>query len=143
MAPKLLHYGKVGGIRDSDLSRGHLYMVVMDYVDGMTADIAHLRKLLPPNFLDQVKGILTRLHDHGYVFGDLRGPNIMVTKDDKVMFIDFDWVGKDGECRYPIIMAQSINWPEGVRNGLGVMKKEHDLHMLLQLVPSSLAWSDM
>lgn len=59
------------------------------------------------------------------MFGDLRLPNIMVTKDNEVMFIDLDWVGRDGESRYPIIMAQSIDWPEGVKDGLGVMLKEH------------------
>ena len=30
-------------------------------------------------------------------------------------------------------MSQSIEWPEGVKDGLGVMKKEHDFEMLGQL----------
>ena len=135
MAPNLLFYGKLSSVRDTYPSCDGLNMVVMDYIDGLTADIAHMRKLLPPDFLDQVRRILALLHHHNYVFGDLRGPNIMVTKDNKVMFIDFDWVGKDGESHYPIIMAQTIDWPEGVKDGLGVMLKEHDTHMLLRLLP--------
>lgn len=136
MAPKLLYCGEVGSIRASDAHRpGHLHMVVMDYVDGLRADIAHRHKLLPQSFLKQVQAILAHLHDHDYVFGDLRSPNIMVTKNDKVMFIDFDLVGKDRKSRYPIIMAdsESIEWPEGVKNGLGKMKKEHDLYMFKRL----------
>lgn len=57
----------------------------------------------------------------------------MVTKDNEVMFIDFDWVGKDGESLYPIMMAQTINWPDDVKRGLGVMRKEHDTYMLSEL----------
>lgn len=138
MAPKLLYCGEVGSIRASARAehghpKDHLHMIVMDYVDGLRADIAHWHKSLPQNFLEQVKAILAHLHDHDYVFGDLRGQNIMVTKNDRVLFIDFDWVGKDGESRYPIIMAESIDWPEGVKDGLGVMKKEHDMYMLKRL----------
>lgn len=36
--------------------------------------------------------------------------------------------------RYPLIMAESINWPEDVKAGLGMMKKEHDIYMLKQLL---------
>ena len=90
-------------------------MVVMDYVNGMTADILEKHKLLPSNFFEEVEKILSHLHNRGYVFGDLRSPNVMVRDDDrKVMFIDFDWVGKDGESTYPIIMSESISWPQGV-----------------------------
>ena len=51
VAPKLLFYGKVSSVRDTHPSCGSLNMVVMDYIDGLTADIALVRKLLPPDFL--------------------------------------------------------------------------------------------
>jgi len=77
MPPKLLYFGKVG-VRDDDPSYSHLRMAVMDYVDGTTVDRA---PNLPSSFHEQVQAILTLLHQHGFVFGDLRGPNLMLTKD--------------------------------------------------------------
>ncbi|CAG8755776.1 13803_t:CDS:1, partial [Acaulospora colombiana] len=61
-------------------------------------------------------------------FGDLRPPNILVTKDcQKVMLIDFDWSGKLGVARYP---AGGVNpeyaWPDGVEAN-GRIEREHDL----------------
>lgn len=130
MAPQLLYFGKVG-VRDDDPSYGHLRMVVMDYVEGTTVDRA---PSVPSTFHEQVKAMLSLLHKHGFVFGDLRGPNLIVRKDGKVVLIDCDWIGKDGETRYPIAMSQSIKWPEGVKDGLAVMKKGHDVEMLNWLV---------
>ena len=133
MAPKLLYFAKVG-VCDDDPSYDHLRMVVMDYVEGATVDRA---PSVPSTFRKQVEAILTLLHAHGFVFGDLRGPNLMVREDTrKVVLIDCDWIGKDGESQYPIVMSQSIKWPEGVKDGLGVMKKEHDIRveMLDELV---------
>ena len=130
MAPKLLYCGKVG-VRDDDPSYGHLQMVVMDYIDGITVDRA---PTLPSSFREQVQAILTLLHKYDFVFGDIRGPNLMLTKDAKVVLIDCDWIGKHGVSQYPIMMSQSITWPEGVKDGLVVMKKEHDFEMLGQLL---------
>ena len=129
----LLYYGKVGGIDASEPLYGHLHMVVMDYVDSTTVYNAQKQNSLPEDFHEQVEAILSHLYGQGYVFGDLHSPNIMVMKSKKVMFIDFDWVGKDKESRYPIKMAQSITWPDSVRNGLGVMKQKHNKYMLDQL----------
>ena len=39
-------------------------------------------------------------HDAGLVHGDLRAPNILCDGN-KVMLIDFDWGGKQGEVFYP------------------------------------------
>jgi hypothetical protein len=71
MAPKLLYFGKVG-VRDDEPSYGHLQMVVMDYIDGITVDRA---LSLPSSFREQVQAILTLLHRHDFVFGDIRGSN--------------------------------------------------------------------
>ena len=50
-----------------------------------------------------------------------------------------DMVGKHGESTYPVVMSPSIQWTDGVTNGLGVMMKEHDrdLEMLERLVPGT------
>jgi len=53
----------------------------------------------------------------------------MVTKNKKVKSIDFDWVGKDGVSRYPLLLSKQIRWADGVE-GLAVMEKRHDFDML-------------
>ena len=68
------------------------------------------------------------------MFGDLRGPNVMITKNNEVIFIDFDMVGKHGESTHPIMMSPSIQWADGVADGLHVTLKERDLEMLKRLV---------
>lgn len=125
MAPKLRYCNKVG-VHDGDPTYGDLCMIVMDFVDGETIEKAED----PLTFYEQIRDILAHLHMADYVFGDLREPNVMVTKNNQVMFIDFDMVGKHGGSKYPIMMSPSIKWPSGVAGGLGVMMKEHDLEML-------------
>jgi hypothetical protein len=68
------------------------------------------------------------------VFGDLCGVNIMITRNNKVKFVDLDWVGKEGVACYPLLLSQQIRWPDGVREGLAVMRKQHNLDMLKKLV---------
>jgi len=131
MAPKLRYCDGIG-IRNGDPSYGDLRMVVMDFVDGETVEKA---ETLPPTLGQQIRDILTLLHLADYVFGDLRGPNVMITKNNEVLFIDFDMVGKHGTSTYPIMMSPSIQWPDGVADGLGVMMKEHDFEMLERLIP--------
>ena len=48
------------------------------------------------------------------VFGDLRGPNIMVTKKGEVKLIDFNWAGIDGQAKYPSLITVALSmWPDG------------------------------
>ena len=131
MVPKLLYCNKVG-VRNGDPSYDHLCMIVMDFVDGETVEKA---ETLPPTLGQQIRDILAILHKADYVFGDLRGPNAMITKNNEVMFIDFDMVGKHGESTYHIMMSPSIQWANGVADGLHIMRKEHDFEMLERLVP--------
>ena len=43
---------------------------------------------------EDVQRILNHLHNNDLVFGDVRSANIMVTRNNKVKFVDFDWAGK-------------------------------------------------
>ncbi|KAF8955828.1 hypothetical protein BDZ97DRAFT_1926207 [Flammula alnicola] len=92
-SPKLRYYGRLENgdyspANDSsgDLSSGSMKMVVMDYVTP------HCRR--PANALDQLLRILTDLHVEGYVFGDLREPNVLFNQGGKVLLIDLDWAGR-------------------------------------------------
>ncbi|KAI9437469.1 hypothetical protein H4582DRAFT_278628 [Lactarius indigo] len=99
-APLLLYHGALPEIRlpcvlpgptQSAPSNLHLrpdlmHMVVMDYIDP--------RPDAPRDVSAQIETILNLLHSEGYVFGDLRKPNILFDADGKVKLIDFDWCGR-------------------------------------------------
>ncbi|KAH8992599.1 hypothetical protein EDB86DRAFT_2932241 [Lactarius hatsudake] len=63
-----------------------MHMIVMDYIDALPNT--------PPDVRGQIRTILTLLHTEGYVFGDLRKPNILFDAYGKVKLIDFDWCGR-------------------------------------------------
>ncbi|KAF8323655.1 kinase-like domain-containing protein, partial [Amanita rubescens] len=128
LAPQLFYHGKIG-VLEGDPSYGHLRMVVMEYIDGETLDQA---EQILPTFMDQIRRALDVLHDHNYVFGDLRGPNILITKNEEVKLIDFDWAGVHKQSQYPLLISPNLKWPTGVE-GLTIMKTEHDDIMLARL----------
>lgn len=49
---------------------------------------------------EQLQKLVESFHAEGLVHGDLRAPNIICDAD-RVMLIDFDWGGKEGEVSYP------------------------------------------
>jgi len=115
---------------------GGLVMVVMEYVGGVkTVQERYGGKRLPGMVYREVKKAMEVLHGDGLVFGDWRGPNILVEENGRVWLVDFDWCGEDGVGRYPVSLNDGrkgegrIKWHEGVERG-GLMKKEHDLFRL-------------
>jgi RIO-like serine/threonine protein kinase len=72
------------------------------------------------------------LHLSELVFGDLRSPNVMITKANEVKLIDFNRAGEEGQARYPSLISSDIKWAAGVK-ALGVIKKDHDMEMLDRL----------
>ncbi|KDQ56619.1 hypothetical protein JAAARDRAFT_194606 [Jaapia argillacea MUCL 33604] len=126
LAPQLLYFGDID---PTGLSYGGLRMVVMEYVEGETVHEVLKARALPTTFSEQLKAAIDHLHEKDFVFGDLRQPNVMVSKGGKVQLIDFDWAGREGEARYPACISNSVDWPEGVE-GLGKILKKHDQVML-------------
>lgn len=132
-APQLLYVGPLDP-SDGAPSYGHLKLIVMDYVEGKTVAMMMMtdRDRLPSNLVDQVKRIVESLHSAGYVYGDLRPANIMVTSQGKtVLLIDLDWAGTHGEAKYPIAVSSRGRHSQVV--GLGTIEKEHDIFMLEEL----------
>lgn len=109
-------------------------MVVMEYIDGSTLAAAKcdMDEETKERVRSQVKRALEILHDCGLVFGDLRFPNIIITKEGKVRLIDFNWAGEEGQAKYPSLISPEISWPEGVK-ALAVIEREHDLDMLTRI----------
>ena len=90
-----------------------LWVVVMDYVEGKKVS----DELTDHSHIASLRKAVTTLHDRGLVFGDLRGPNLLIVGNG-VVLIDFDWCGKVGEARYPsdiLLEHPRIDWPPGVQ----------------------------
>ncbi|KZP31687.1 hypothetical protein FIBSPDRAFT_813265 [Athelia psychrophila] len=127
LAPNLLYSGFDTG--NTHGSCGSLKMVVMEFAEGKTA-YDHDKELSVKQY-EHVQNAVKILHDEGFVFGDLRLPNIMVDGE-TAKLIDFDWCAKEGTGRYPAVINDSdITWHTGVKRG-GKMEKEHDDFMLLE-----------
>jgi serine/threonine protein kinase len=128
LAPTLFYYGSP--CLDKEPSYHSLSMVVMDYIDGDT--LAKKGKKLDQFVRSEVLRAIELLHLGGLVFGDLRPPNVIITKANKVKLIDFNWAGEEGQAKYPSLISSDIKWAAGVES-LGVIKKDHDMEMLNQL----------
>ena len=139
MSPQLLYCGTLDGKSDvrNDRSRvrdrfihglylGPLRMVVMDRVE------ADEMGAWPANAREQTEEAVEKLHNAGFVLGDLRLPNVLFSKG-KVFLIDFDWAGKSGEARYPRGLSRNVDWPADPESlELKLIEPDHDLFMLRQ-----------
>ena len=123
LAPKLHYCGSFGV--ESDLN-----MVVMAYVEGKTAAESFGDDPLSENIVRQLSTALDALNSHGYVFGDLRRPNIMITDENKELrLVDFDWSGQEKIVRYPPHLSKDVKWADGV-GPHKFIERQHDWAML-------------
>lgn len=129
LAPELLYCGSPR-LGDHQQSYQSISMVVMEYIDGNTLAVAkhEMNEETMKRVHLEVQRALELLHTCGLVFGDLRSPNIMITKGGEVKLIDFNWAGEEGQAKYPLLISKEFIWPEGVEP-LAVMMPGHDLDM--------------
>ncbi|KAF9235365.1 hypothetical protein BU15DRAFT_51454 [Melanogaster broomeanus] len=110
---------------------GGWFMVVMDRLSGEYVELHEIIATAPP--LDSIRKALTQLHQKGYVHGDIRTTNIMVSRSDpkKFMLIDFDWAGKIGEVLYPmnVYRGKKLWRPVSAVDGCPITA-DHDMDML-------------
>ncbi|KAI6098167.1 hypothetical protein F5141DRAFT_1066987 [Pisolithus sp. B1] len=135
-APTLHYFGPLSS-GENTISYSKLKMVVMDHVRGLMLLDAFKWQTVPTEFPTHLQQAVAHLHGAGFVFGDLREPNILVTPGDEltVRLINFDWAGKDGEVVYPISILPDVRWPTGVV-GLMPIEKQHDLSNLERIIRS-------
>jgi hypothetical protein len=115
-------------LRGFECIDGGWNMVVMDVVNYGYCEFGSQT----PALFGQMADKLVRLHQAGYVHGDVRDVNVMVKRDGSgFMLLDFDWAGKIGEAKYPMnVYAGPDLWrPEGACDG-ELINAEHDLQML-------------
>ncbi|KAF9429855.1 hypothetical protein BGZ76_001088 [Entomortierella beljakovae] len=134
LAPRLLHFG--GGTNDYSLAG--LHVVIMEYISPCplrTSLVKDYSRQERQRLFQDIWQAVTLLHSNGYVFGDLRIPNILVHKrngENHAMLIDFEWSGPQGVTLYPLSISRTIHWPHGVLRG-GAIVMAHDIALLNEL----------
>jgi len=78
-----------------------------------------------------LRGLISEYHRRGFVHGDIRKPNVLVSNSDStdIKLIDFDWAGLQGHVHYPARLNSQIPWPKGVDEH-ALIEFEHDAEML-------------
>ena len=109
-------------------------MVVMEYLSGwvMLQVKPHEERL---KYKEKLKEALGVIHGHNLVHGDVRCPNIFVSEDGNVKFIDFDHCGADGEDVYPQEWDHTQR-QRGAKKG-DVLRMYHDDWMLEHIFDGS------
>jgi hypothetical protein len=113
------------------------HMVVMEYLDPETYRVLKPSDGNNTNLVAQIRGIVTRMHNRGFVHGDIRHFNIMTRRQwtspegvGDVFLIDFDWAGLEGTARYPPHLNNvSVKRHEGAKDH-ELIVKAHDWVML-------------
>jgi serine/threonine protein kinase len=77
-------------------------------------------------WLTKMDEIVEKFHKNGYVHGDLRPPNF-IADGERLLLIDFDWGGKEGEATFPDTRILPV-----LRKDRGDMliKRHHDTNVL-------------
>ncbi|CAA7260618.1 unnamed protein product [Cyclocybe aegerita] len=100
-----------------------MYVVITKYLEESEG------ASLSPEGLDKLRKALKMLHQKGFVYGDLRTPNIILDTNGHPRLIDFDWSGVAGEVQYPGNLNMDAGFPTGVK-GCDFITAEHDWVML-------------
>jgi serine/threonine-protein kinase RIO1 len=83
-----------------------------------------------PQIRKSLRAIQDSLKDAKFVHGDLRDGNVWWdAQARRVVLIDFDWSGTEGEMMYPPFMNKEIPWAEGAEYGKP-LRAEHDVHWI-------------
>ncbi|KAI3596380.1 hypothetical protein WG66_003091 [Moniliophthora roreri] len=98
LAPRLHSYD----VFEMTSGYGGLKMVVMDFVDGMNL---HGREI-PEEYKEELQLTFMCMHEAGFVHGDIRPENIMVTCDHRVMIIDFNTAAR--YARFPLVTTKRV-----------------------------------
>lgn len=101
-------------------------MVVIEYLSGWVM-LQEKPKEERPKYKEKLKEALSIIHGRNFVHGDVRCPNILVSEDGNVKFIDFDHCGMDGEDVYPREWDDRFR-QEDAREG-NLLRKYHDIWM--------------
>ncbi|KAJ7615101.1 hypothetical protein DFH06DRAFT_1013707 [Mycena polygramma] len=131
-APKLLGCEAIGA--------GWNIVVMQDLTS--THSIVSDAGQVPTALIHRFKDFVADMHQNGFVHGDIRAPNVLMSDDaqGELLLIDFDWGGKDSVAKYPgnlhpILQNDPVLKRPHDAQGGGPITKEHDMGMLNMLFP--------
>jgi hypothetical protein len=113
LAPRIKFWHKLAG---------KWLVIVMEKVNGSKLSLSASQ-----DAKKAFKEAVERMHDAGFVHGNLHSDNILVDGD-KICILGFDWAGVDGEARYPVEL-DSDRLHKGAQCG-GLITKVHDLYQV-------------
>jgi hypothetical protein len=130
LAPRLRYVGPPYWDDKIACSYEGAHMVVMDFVEDDS--IAMLTQV---NW-EVLKDKVGKLHEAGFVHGDLRAPNIIMTTDGPNV-LDWDWAGEKGAVVYPEFLNTSLFEGLGLQGVKAheLITEEHDNLLLARLLP--------
>jgi len=101
--------------------------IAMEYIPS-ACHLAESPRLLELGqaWMKEMDRIVDELHSSGFVHGDLRLPNFLVDGE-RLLLIDFDWGGKEGQARFPDIELAPILRAD--RDDV-IIRKDHDRKVL-------------
>ena len=104
-----------------------LFMLSYKYITGVHEAFKY------KNFLGVIK-VLSKMHEHAFVHGDIRWENMVFPEDGDSYLIDFDFVGKDTEDTYPCNFNCDLpgRHPNAIPNM--PMKLVHDRYSLVKIL---------
>jgi serine/threonine protein kinase len=90
---------------------GRWVVLVTEYVDGESLCEA-LRKIPDKQkqraLFQKVETLVHEMHQLRIVHGDLRLPNILISKEERAYLIDLDFAGEEGKAVYPLYLNTNI-----------------------------------
>lgn len=102
----------------------------MEDLSSMTVFASRTSKSLWALLLEKV----AKFHDEGFVHGDLRAHNVLVSESD-IKVIDWDFAGRNGEVKYPRDLNRGVDlWRPDEARSLRPIKREHDEAMVQYLL---------
>ncbi|KAF8461860.1 hypothetical protein BDZ91DRAFT_735929 [Kalaharituber pfeilii] len=111
-------------------------MVIMQYVGEPYKSLSKLGSKSREQFRDSIMESISLLHANGFVHGDLRPSNVLVSEPtEKALIIDFDKAGEANSVNLPNLNTIDIVRPEGGMDG-NPITMAHDNFMFKKLFDS-------
>ena len=119
-APKLIAFNELAG---------GWKVVVMEKLHGDALSSLQTNQ----TGVDALTQVVKDMHSANFVHGDLRPQNILISTNNTVAILDFDWAGRVGVAKYPVDINPACNWSPGVASG-ELITKRHDLFQIEEIM---------
>ena len=131
LAPEVLCVEKFGDVWSAcvmtDVQGKTLFECIHETNSSLTEEVKH-------KIYEQLRQIQVSLKNNNFVHGDLHSNNIIVTANNKLCVVDFNWAGKHLEVCYPwFLNCRSTKWHNDVKPGINILP-EHDNFLIENMI---------